>query len=203
MIKRKNSSNHIKIVIAVIVVTLLIGLLVFFQKEPSQEFRYVSKIDDYSYYLDNKTTRLYKKYFKKLKTELEDNKIDEENYAKLISKLFTIDFYTLNNKVTNRDIGGIQFIHSELVHSFIEKSSNTVYKYLKNNLNNKRRQQLPEVNDVEVLDIKKVIYNKKYKDNSGYEVKIKIGYVTDLDYPKEIKLTIIHEENKLVIVEIE
>ena len=44
--------------------------------------------------------------------------------------------------------------------------------------------------------------NNNYQDNSGYQVEVNINYVTDYDYPKEVTLTLIHEENKLVIVEI-
>ena len=153
--------------------------------------------------MESNTTRIYKKYFKELEHELEDNKIDEENYASLVSKLFVIDYYTLNNKITNKNIGGVQFIHSNLRSSFIEKASNTMYKYIKSNLYGNRKQKLPEVNDVEIKSIKQISYkNNNYQDNSGYQVEVNINYVTDYDYPKEVTLTLIHEENKLVIVEI-
>ena len=126
-----------------------------------------------------------------------------QKYAQLVAMLFTIDYYTLNNKVTNKNIGGVQFIHSNLKERFISDSSNTVYKYVKNNLYKNRHQQLPEVNNVIVKEINKIKYNQKeYKDDSAYEVKLEIGYVKDYDYPKDITISIIHENNKLVIVEI-
>ena len=78
-----------------------------------------------------------------------------------------------------------------------------MYKYIKSNLYGNRKQKLPEVNDVEIKSIKQINYkNNNYQDNSGYQVEVNINYVTDYDYPKEVTLTLIHEENKLVIVEI-
>ena len=78
-----------------------------------------------------------------------------------------------------------------------------MYKYIKSNLYGNRKQKLPEVNDVEIKSIKQISYkNNNYQDNSGYQVEVNINYVTDYDYPKEVTLTLIHEENKLVIVEI-
>ena len=191
----------------VLVVILLLGFIAFLffynSRDKLQVVTTVAEIDNYSYKMESNATRIYKKYFKELEEELKDNKVDEENYASLVSKLFVIDYYTLNNKITNKDIGGVQFIHSNLETDFIQKSSNTIYKYVKSNLYGNRKQQLPEVNNVEIKSIKEINYkNNSYQDNHGYQVEVNISYVTDYDYPKEVILTLIHEENKLVIVEI-
>ena len=201
--KRKKKGNGGKF-IALLLLVLIVGVFVFFKTRPKLVVvSVVSEIDNYSYYMKSNATKIYKKYYNELEKELENEKTDEENYAKLISKLFIIDFYTLNNKVTNRDIGGEQFIHSNLKESFIEKSAATIYKYVKNNLYGNRKQELPEVKDVEVKEIKRIRYdNKNYSDNLGYDVLLKLTYEKDLKYPKEANLKIIHEENKLVIVEV-
>lgn len=203
---KKNKKLKVKRgkVLAVILVLGFVTFLFFYNSRVKlQVVTTVAEIDNYQYKMESNTTRIYKKYFKELEQELEDNKIDEENYASLVSKLFVIDYYTLNNKITNKNIGGVQFIHSNLRSSFIEKASNTMYKYIKSNLYGNRKQKLPEVNDVEIKSIKQINYkNNNYQDNSGYQVEVNINYVTDYDYPKEVTLTLIHEENKLVIVEI-
>lgn len=203
---KKNKDLKVKRgkVLAVILVLGFVTFLFFYNSRAKlQVVTTVAEIDNYQYKMESNTTRIYKKYFKELEHELEDNKIDEENYASLVSKLFVIDYYTLNNKITNKNIGGVQFIHSNLRSSFIEKASNTMYKYIKSNLYGNRKQKLPEVNDVEIKSIKQINYkNNNYQDNSGYQVEVNINYVTDYDYPKEVTLTLIHEENKLVIVEI-
>ena len=112
----------------------MLGLFLLKTRPKLQVVTVVGQINDYNYTLESNATRIYKKYYKELEKELEDRKIDEKNYASLISKLFVIDYYTLDNKVTNKNIGGVQFIHSNLKDSFITASSNTIYKYIKNNL---------------------------------------------------------------------
>lgn len=200
---KKNKIKKIRVLAVILVVGVVLALFLFKTKNQLNVVTVISEIDSYNYKLESNATRIYKKYYKELEKELSDNKVDEKNYASLIAKLFVIDYYTLNNKVTNRDIGGVQFIHSNLKDSFINKASNTVYKYLKNNLYGNRKQKLPEVNSVDIIDIKEMKYsNGDYKDDSGYKVVINIGYVKDYDYPKEVTLSIIHEDNKLVIVEI-
>lgn len=200
--KRKEKRSPIIILILVLIVVVFVVWYFFFREKPIV-VTVVSRIDDYNYYLDSNETRIYKKYYKELEEELEDNKVDEKKYAEIISKLFVIDFYTLTNKLTNQDIGGIQFIHSNLQNQFMTDASNTIYKYVKNNLSGSRRQKLPEVNKVEITNIETSKYeNDNYQDDSNYQVSLKIGYVKDYDYPEEVTLTLIHEENKLVIVEV-
>lgn len=204
MKKNRKKKSHINRILVVIIVLLVLGIVVFFQTRPKlQVVSVVSEISDYNYYLESNATGVYKKYYQQLESELSNNKIDEENYAKLIAKLFLIDYYTLNNKITNKDIGGVDFIHTNLKEGFIEEASNTIYKYVKNNLYGKRRQKLPEVEDVEIIDIKNIKYkNKDYYDEAGYEIEAEIKYVKDLEYPEKVNLKLIHEDNKLVIVEI-
>ena len=194
-----------KRVLAVILISgVMLGLFLFKPKQNNLQVVTVSnEIDGYNYNLESNTTRLYKKYYKELQKELANNTIDEKNYATLIAKLFTIDYYTLDNKVTNMNIGGVQFIHSKLKDKFITNSTNTIYKYIKNNLYGNRKQELPEVNDVKIQELKETKYdNDNYKDDSGYEVIVKVGYVKDYGYPNQVTLTIIHEQQKLVIIEI-
>lgn len=200
--KKQKSSNR-RVLVVVLMIGVILGLFYWNTRKELQVVSVVSEMDDYHYYLESNATRIYKKYYTELEEELEDNKIDEQNYASLISKLFVIDYYTLNNKVTNKNIGGTQFIHSNLKDKFIEESSKTVYKYVKNNLYGNRKQKLPEVNDVKITSIEEIQYNKNgYQDNFGYQVVVEVGYVKDYDYPEEVTVTLIHEENKLVIVEI-
>lgn len=204
---KKNKKMKMKkrrVLAVILVIGVLLGFFYFKTRNELQIVTVVGQIDSYHYTLENNATRIFKKYYKELEEELEDNKIDEENYASLISKLFVIDYYTLDNKVTNKNIGGVQFIHSHLQDSFITNASNTVYKYVKNDLYGNRKQKLPEVNDVEIKSINEIKYeNGEFQDSSGYEVVVSVGYVKDYDYPEEVTLTIIHEENKLVIVEVE
>ncbi len=201
--KKKEVQKNRIIIIILIIITLIV--VIFFKTRPKlQVISVVSEIADYNYYVESNASKIYKKYYNELEEELSTNKIDEENYAMLISKLFIVDYYSLNNKITNKDIGGVQFVHSELKDKFIEESSETIYKYIKNNLYGTRNQKLPEVSSVDIENIENIKYkNGNFKDDSGYKVITKINYIKDYDYPKEVELTLIHENNKLVIVEFE
>lgn len=200
---KKTKLKKGRVLAVILLIGVISGLFYLKSRKELQVVSVVSEIDSYNYYMESNATRIYKKYYKLLENELKDNKVDEEKYAQLVAELFAIDYYTLNNKVTNKNIGGVQFIHSNLKDKFISDSSNTVYKYIKNNLYKNRHQQLPEVNSVEIKEIKKVKYNKKdYKDDSAYEVVVNIGYVKNYDYPTSLTVTLIHEQNKLVIIEI-
>ena len=204
MKNRKKKYTGRRLGLLLIVAIVVISIVVFFQNNKHLVVvSVVEEIDDYNYHLNSNSTRIYKKYYKELEEELKNNKIDEENYAKLISKLFIIDYYTLDNKVTNKDIGGVDFIHSSLKDKFIDDSINTVYKYVKSNLYNDRKQKLPEVTDVSIKSIENIKYNNKdLKDDRAFKVICEVSYVKDYDYPKEIILGIMHEDNKLVIMEI-
>lgn len=200
----KNSS------FSILVVLLLLGLIVggcyysyqeFFNSDTSV-VTVVSKMDDYPYYLNSNATRLYKKYYKLLEEELKDSKIDEEEYVKLVAQLFSIDFYTLSNKLTNQDIGGIQFVSSLLQEKFSNEAKNTVYKYIENNISGKRNQELPEVSKCEVSKVETVSYEHgDFSDSSAFKVLVELEYVTDLNYPDTLELYFIHEDNRLVLVE--
>lgn len=200
MSRRKKKKNNNKIMILVLLVLALVIFFFFHTQKKLVVVEVVSKIDKYDYYLESNATQVYKDNYEELKNELKKDTIDEEAYAKLISKLFTIDFYTLDNKVTNKDIGGIQFIDDDIKDKFINESSNTIYKYVKNNLYNNRKQKLPSVSKVGITNVDKIKYKQ---DDNAYKVTASIEYKKDYNYPKEIKLTLIHKNNKLVIVEID
>lgn len=135
---------------------------------------------------------------------MSDSKIDEDNYVTLLSQLFLTDFYTLDNKLTNQDVGGIQFLATSLQERFKTKAINTVYKYVQNNLSGKRKQNLPEVKKVTVEKIENISYDEgDFSDKNAFEVDASITYVEDLGYTDSVKLYFVHEDNLLVLVQIE
>jgi len=197
---KKQKRNKILVVVVFVVI---IFIIVTNLNNEQEEITVVSSINDYNYNLESNETRIYKKYFNELEQELSDNKIDEEKYAILVSKLFLIDFYTLNNKVTNQDVGGLQFISDKIKDSFYDKAINTMYKYVKSNIYGNRYQKLPEVKDIEIEEIRTIVYKvKEIEDNNAYQVKTKINYKKDLDYQEEVILTLVHKQKQLNIINI-
>ncbi|MGI6325019.1 MAG: hypothetical protein ACOXZS_03670 [Bacilli bacterium] len=193
---------------------IIIGIAIYWfflddqsaNKEPKiKPPKIINEIKEYGYKLDENQTPYYKSLFEDLKTELSKEEIDEQKYAELVAKMFIADFYTLENKVTKNDIGGTIFIYSKYRDNFIAKAKDTIYKYVENNIYGDRTQELPNVKEIEVLTIKPktYTYSDKTKDSKAYEITLKWSYEVDLGYETETKMTIVHEDNKLVIAEID
>ena len=162
-----------------LIILVLVIYFKFFKKEQKEikENKVVDTIKNYDYHLKEEDSKLTSTLFNELDKVLSDEEINEEEYAKLISQLFVIDFYTLNNKLSNTDIGGIQYIHPDIKDNFIIKAENTVYKYVKSNIYGNRTQELPIITNTIIEDIKVTDYTSKtYKDNKSYQIKIKVEY---------------------------
>ena len=142
----------------------------------------------------------YKDNFKALEKTLNETPINYEEYAKLLSKLFIIDVFTLNNKLSSTDIGGLEFLYKPLKDNFKENMGNTMYKNVLVNLDGKRTQNLPEVTSIEVTNITETKYTYSKKEYEGYLVTLKWEYKQDLGYAKTMKLTLIKDNNILYVV---
>ena len=121
----------------------------------------------------------------------------------LIAKLFITDFYDLNSKIAKTDVGGLQFINSTIKDNFTIKAQETIYKYVENNLDGNRTQELPSVKSVTVNSIKSTDYsynNKSYDE--AYEVNLTWEYEKDLSYEKSTKMIIVREDKILSIIEL-
>ena len=194
----------ISFIILGIVIFSYIGYVVyndFFKKV--EEDVVIKNLELYGYSLQESDTELYKKEFDNLSNILNKETIDFEEYAKCISKLYVIDFYSLSNKVSNTDIGGLEFIYPEIKDNFKLKAKDTIYKYVEVNYNGKREQKLPEVSEVNVEEVTESKYKIGEEEFDSYVVKTRWQYVEDLGYQTSAKLTIIKDSSKLYIVESE
>lgn len=191
------------------VILILIVLLIFYifgtlrKKKEVIESKKIDEITQYGYYLHEDDSELYRAYFAQLKDILNKEEINYNEYAKVLSSLFVIDFYTLDNKVTNMDIGGTQYLHSSIKDNFILKASDTIYKNVKSNIYGDRSQELSIVGELVIKSIDNISFEyNEIKDNNAYDIVVTVKYEKDLGYPNEVRLTIIHENNKLAIVEV-
>lgn len=194
--------------IGVIIIFIIVGILLFgylgyrvkndFFK--GSERKKLDSIGLYGYTLSKNDTDIYKTYFKELSKVLNEKTIDYNEYAKLISKLFVIDLYTLDNKLASTDIGGLEFLHNDLKDNFKENIGSTLYNFVESNIDGKRTQELPIVKDVEVSDVFETKYTYNETEYDAYIVSTNITYEKDLGYPKSMKLTIIKDNNILHIV---
>lgn len=199
-----------KAIIAIvgIIVIVVVGLLIFNrksndpkkEKEDVKETKQVDNIDKYGYTLFDNKSKAYKEKFSELKEVLNEEEIDDKKYAKVVAELFTIDFYDLNSKVSNTDIGGLEFIHKDAKDDFVKTSEDTIYKYIKSNVYGGRKQELPVVTSAEATITETNYQGKKVQDENAYIAEVDITYKKDLKYPTKVSLTIVHDEKKLYVV---
>ncbi|MDD3048742.1 MAG: hypothetical protein PHQ89_01965 [Bacilli bacterium] len=208
MEKKKKKLNKRMVFIAITFLILIglgcfVGYRLLNATDTVKEVKILKEIKNYGYTLDENETALYKDLFEELNIELTETTVDEEKYAELVSKLFVADFYNLANKVNKNDVGGIQFINAAVQSNFLLNAKNTLYKYVENNIYGDRDQELPIVSLITTSRIKIISYEyNKITDKKAYEVTLNWEYKTDLDYQTSAALILVHENNKVSIVEL-
>lgn len=196
--KRINKVQKALFLIMLIVI-VLIGLYavytLFFNKDKGNLKE--EKTIKYGYTLYARDSELYKDIFNNLKTTLDSEEVNYEDYAKYITELFVIDFYSLNNKTSKNDVGGLQYIEPSLQENIKLNATNTIYKYI--NVNNKK--ELPEVTSIELIKIEEVIYKINNVSYDSYLIELSWEYKEDLGYESNGIFNVIKDDNKLYIVE--
>lgn len=208
MTVRKLNINRIVIAVFIILGVALFSsfgiklYLDFFKGEKViTEEKSIDSISLYGYTLKKSDTEIYKQYYEELEVILASEEIDFNEYAKVLTKLFVIDFYTLTNKVASTDIGSLEFIHPNQLENFKLNAGDTMYKYVENNLSNDRKQKLPEVQDVTIDSITDTKYTIDENEYEAYEVKATWTYLEDLGYETTKIFKLIKNKNILYVVE--
>ncbi len=191
--------------ILAIAIILLIGLSIhkLILNKPKEEktitnvANVTNKIEGYNYTLDDRDNELFENTFKELKENLESDEINEEEYAKSLAKLFIIDIYTIENKVSKYDIGGLEYLNENAKDSFRAKLLDTLYKTVEDDSYKTRTQELPNVKSIEVNNITTTSYKMGGTDYEAYEVTLSWTYEKDLGYDKSGTITMIKEEKRL------
>lgn len=201
----KNKLFYFIMISLILVVIIIIGVkftLEFLVKDDKNVVtkKELDSLELYGYTLDDYDSDLYKEYFNDLKSTLNGKEVNYEDYAKEIVKLFVSDFYTLDNKLTSSDIGGVEFIPSDMVENFKMHAGDTMYNHVKTNIYGDRVQELPIVKSVEVTNIENITYTYKDKEYSAYKVSARWEYQEDLGYKNNEIFTLIKDNNKLYIV---
>ena len=194
------------LIIAIILIVAGLGFLAYESLQPKnvRTATVENEIEEYGYTLKSTRNDRYKEMFQELKDILSEDPVDEEAYLEQVSKMFIMDFYTLNDKLANTDVGGIDFVHTNAKTNFLEKAEDTVYKYVESDIYGTRDQELPEVTDVTVEKVENIEYTigTDVTDDNAYQVEVSLKYKEDMDYPTKATLIFVHEDNKLSLVEI-
>lgn len=194
------------LIILFIILAIMIIRNIFPKTNTNEQVKVIEKIDDYGYTLKDNKSKKYKKLFKDLMKILNVEKPDEKLYVTKLSEMFITDFYSLNDKTSKTDIGGVDIVHKDILKNFLLNAENTYYKYVESNIYNNRKQLLPEVDDIKIESIEngKYIYGDK-TDENAYIVKVSWTYTdTKFDsYQKNATLKFIHDGKKLFLVELQ
>ena len=206
----------------IVVVFICVGILVYFilphdTKGKVKEKKELSSIKDYGYVLTDKDTALFKEEYEAMKKNLNSKEVNNEEYAKSVAKLFVIDLYTITNKVNKYDVGGTEFFHPTYVDNYMTKVKDSLYKYVQDDSEGKRVQNLPEVTSVNVKSCNEHKYvikgqkdNKNTKDVDestpdieleGYKIELTWEYEKDFGYDKKGVLYVAKVDDKMYVVE--
>ena len=213
-VKPKRKINRKKLIVTILVIILAILLVVFALtngREDDKKVKVVDEIKKFSYVVSESDTQLFKDKFKELKKVLSSKEVDNKEYAKLISELFVIDFYTLDNKNSKNDVGGVQFIYDSYKTMFVDKARDGIYKQVKSNLDNNRHQTLPYVETVEVTSIEEVVPSKIFEsddfkditDAEAYEINISWTYRNNDDFQTKATIVVVKDKDKLSIAKLD
>ena len=202
-------SKKILIILSIILVVVCLGLgayFIFFKKPLNEEsnipeVKIMNKIEGFEYTLDERDTEIFKEKFEKLKALLETENFSEEEYVSLVSELFIIDLYTIDNKISKYDIGGLEYVYEPARDSFKSIVMDSIYKTVINNIGNKREQSLPIVTNTTVNSVTPSTYLMPDESEvSSYTVSISWEYETALGYDNGGTLELIKNNNRVDVV---
>ena len=122
------------------------------------------------------------KAFNKLSAAVQAEDFEEE--AKMTAVSFAFDFFSLANKSSSEDVGGLQFIPTTKIFRFKDFAQAYYYNSYGKIVNEYGKESLPEVISYKVDAI--TAGNYTFHDNAceGYDVKLTLKYA-DTDMPQE------------------
>ncbi len=200
----KKKYKILLIVIIVLIIVIIAAIVAFkFLKgsEPAEPVKVVDRIDNFDYTLDDRDTELMKNTYNELKTVLSSDEIDYEKYAEILSKLFVIDLFTMDNKVNRYDVGSTEYVYPDSVDNFKTNVEDTIYKSMENNSDGKRKQDLPEVSSIDNTSVETSTFTIGEEEHESFVVNINWSYVSDLGYDDNATITLIELNEKLYVVE--
>lgn len=191
------------IILVLILISLVIYGIISVSNNSNKSKGQIEQLDfikEYGYTLDKRDTKIMKEKFKELKEVLKSDSVNYEEYAKLLSSLYVIDLFTLTNKVNKYDTPSLEYILEENRENFSNNVSDTIYKYIIDNSDKKRKQELPEVTNVKVKELEEIKYEYNEIEYDGYKVDLEWNYKEDFGYDKKAMIRLIKNNNKLFVV---
>lgn len=155
-------------------------------------------ISKYGYSINDNVTIYYEEEFNKLKS-LED----EEEIASQVAKLFVIDLYSMDYKINKYEVTSSQYFYSTKREMHRQKVIDTLYNTMIDNSYDDRKQELPSVTNVDIIETKKDTYSLGDEEVESYVVKLSISYAKDLGYDKSALVTLVKDGENMSVVSYE
>lgn len=209
--KKKKISNKKKFLICLILVLLIVGGYFFYDKvlnkNEAKAPKVVDEIKEFNYVVNENDTKLFKTTFNELKKILSKKEVDNKAYAETISKLFIIDFFSLDNKTSKNDVGGVQFVYNSYKSDFIDFARDGMYKQVVNKIDNKKTTNLPLVTSVKVTKTDTVVPSSifEHQDFAGveeanaYEISLEWSYKNGDEFQQSATVVVVKDGDKLSI----
>lgn len=193
-----------KIGLFIAIIFIIGGLLVYnfcFKNKGNYSIKVLDTIKGYSYSLNDNDSSLKKDLFYELKKQLESNSVDNDVYAKLIAQLFVVDVFSLDMKVSKYDIGGLEYVLPQKKEEFKILMGNTIYDSLENNFDGKRKQDLPLVTSINVIDVKETNFKFDNNEFMSYDICLEWTYFEDLGYDNTANIIVSNIDNIMYVME--
>ena len=180
------------------VILYIYGYLQRDKNERTNVVNALDRIEKYNYVLNDNVTTYYKDEFHKLKG-LEN----EEEIASQVAKLFVIDLFSIDYKVNKYEVTSTQYYYSDKQEMFRNKVIDTLYNFVIDNSYKDRKQELPEVKEVNINSTKKDTYKLGDEKKDCYVVNLSISYVKDLGYDSKAKVILVRDKDNISVVSYE
>lgn len=192
--------NMKKILLGIIIIIIFAAsYFTFFKKEKLEE----GVVDEVNGYVLKANESSYQNsLFAEFKTLLKSEYTDEE-YVTIVSKLFLTDNLSLKTAMSKNDVGGVQFVYESFREDFTRIARDTIYKFVENNIYGDRKQELPLVEKVEVLEVTSDTFELDESDVDVLKVTAKVTYEKDLGYQKEVELLFVEKNNKFEVIKMD
>ena len=181
---KKGVKRFLLIILILIIGGLIAAYLLLDNPKSTKKVKVLTSIPDYGYELKDNKNPEFKKLFYQLEKILKEDPVKEEEY-----------------------VGGAEFVHKNALVDFLEKSQDTIYKYVESNLYEDRSQSLPTVKEVTVKRVEKSPFTYgENSDEEAYTVEVEWEYTdtsTSNGYQTEATLVFVHEDKKLSLVELQ
>ncbi|MBO5530349.1 MAG: hypothetical protein J5970_03030 [Bacilli bacterium] len=208
---KKRMSNKKKLLICFILVVAIVGgyfvYINFIAEKQVSAPKVVDEIKEFNYVVNENDTKLFKKTFKELKDVLSKKEVDNKKYAEVISKLFVIDFFNLENKTSKNDVGGVQFVYNSYKTDFVDYARDGIYKQVSNSIDSKKNTSLPQVTSVKITKNDTVVPSSVFEhedfanetEANAYEIGIEWEYKNGTGFQKKAVITVVKDGDKLSI----